>query len=141
MNQTTPTHDVRTGPGEDLDRLLSEFFQSQLRHPWPPAPAVRPSEPSTLAARSTPGVARDSGGRARYTLAASVALLLGACWVLSNGFQPGDPSGGSATRPGPGIDLNKGTAADPPALKELRNDKAKNGPGGVFVPPPVKFMP
>src|SRR5215468_8251064 len=97
---TTPTH---TETQDDLDRLFSEFFKAQLKHPWPNAPvpaasaSAQPTEPSELRAaraadapRNAPALARrDNSARARFTLAASVALMLGACWYLSNGFQPG----------------------------------------------------
>src|SRR5262249_36279363 len=101
MNQTSSTDDLRSGPVDDLDRLLSEFFKGQLKRPRPAAPVVMTAatEPSVLAAtrgpeleapRNQPTANRDPGSRARYTLAASVALLLGTGWFLSNGFQPGE---------------------------------------------------
>src|SRR5262245_44668066 len=94
---TTPTN---TEPSDELDRLLSDFFKGELKKPWPkaPMPAASASEPSELAAaraaeapRNTPATpaGRDNTARARFTLAASVALMLGTCWYMSNGFQPG----------------------------------------------------
>lgn len=77
---TTPTH---TESPEELDRLFSEFFKSQLKHPWPNCPVPASAEP----ARATPR--RDSTARARLTLAASVALMLGTCWYMSDGFRSG----------------------------------------------------
>jgi len=165
MNQTSPGDDLRTVPGEEnLDRLLSAFFKSKMKQPWSPPPTtttrVPVNEPSVLlAARanstatlasvaetprnepaSTSRVAhRDQGNRARFTLAASVAILLGTCWYFSNGLQPGE-------RTGPGVPGNSATpsllkdagASDPTALKELRKDKAEKGNEG-FAPPRIKL--
>ena len=68
-------------PPERVDDLLSDFFKSKLRQPWPAAPSVLSAEPST---RRT----AVPSNRARYTLAASVAILLGVCWLFSNGSRP-----------------------------------------------------
>lgn len=105
-------------PDDALDSLLSDFFKGQMKKPWPAAPAAAnaASEPSVLAAararqpgaEPNPVAARDPGGRARYTLAASVAILLGTCWTLSNGFQADRPAGPNGR---PGIDLNRGSAS------------------------------
>jgi hypothetical protein len=83
-------------PNENVDRLLSAFFKAEMPDPWPAAPTASTTEPSGLVAeraeapRNEPAVARrDHNSRARYTLAASVALLLGTCWTLSDGFQSG----------------------------------------------------
>jgi hypothetical protein len=97
-----------TSPSDDLDQLLGAFFKAQLPHAWPSAPATTSvNEPASLVAaraeaaespRHQPAAAnRDPGGRkARYTLAASVAILLGTCWTLSNGLQSGTrPANGS----------------------------------------------
>lgn len=94
MSTTTPTPDP-------LDQLFSDFFKAQLKQPWPKAPftgGARAAEPSELAAarasdapRNEPAPAargRDNTARARFTLAASVALALGATWFLSNGSEP-----------------------------------------------------
>src|SRR4051794_29755905 len=98
---TTPPH---AKAPDELDRLLSEFFKAQLKHPWPNAPVpaganggAAQTEPSELLAARTanaprntaPPARRDNTARARFTLAASVALLLGTCWYLSNDFEPG----------------------------------------------------
>jgi hypothetical protein len=106
MNTTLPTRD------DDLDRLLSRFLKAQMPDPWPAAPVAH-SEPSALAAARAPLAPRnvDPGRRARYTLAASVALVLGTCWAFSNGFRPGDrPGGGPAAGAGDVLDMGKGTA-------------------------------
>lgn len=134
----TPTH---AESPDELDRLFSEFFKAQLRHPWPnapvPAATATPSEPSELvAARAADGPRnaptaprRDGTARARFTLAASVALMLGTCWYLSNGFQPGArPGQGNPNTPtGPGIFTNT-DANDKGVLKGVQ--KAKTDANG-----------
>jgi hypothetical protein len=126
------TEDLRTGPGDDLDRVLIDFFKAEMKRPWPAPPVVTSAEPSTVAAaraavadapRNRP-VPRDTTARSRYTLAASVALLLGTCWYCSNGFQPAAPVG--QTPQGDGM-LDKSRAGDPAALEQLKKDKALKG--------------
>jgi hypothetical protein len=159
MNQTSPTNDMRNAPVEDnLDRALSDYFKSKMKQPWPAAPAIptrKPTnEPSVLVAArgtvanadealrnqpATVGTQRDASSKSRYTLALSVAVLVGSCWALSNGFQPGERVG-PATNPssnGFGV-LPDTSAGDPAALKELRKDKAEHGNDG-FAPPKIKL--
>lgn len=131
-----------THPPDELDELLSDYFKAKLPHPWPaaPVPPAAVAEPaSVVAARSAP-VTADSGRRARLTLAASVALLLGTCWFLSGDGQPGRRA---ATRPAPGEPnvINQGTAKMPEVFDKARGDKAKNttDPMKGFQPPPVKL--
>ena len=141
MSQTTTP--------DQLDELLSDFFKSKLPHPWPDAPAV--DEPRGLspwsvenstginpvARRSSP---TDHGRRARYTLAASVALLLGTCWLLTSGSQPADRP---AAKPGTGgVDvLRNGTATMPEPLDKIREGKAKKtaDPMVGFQPPKINL--
>jgi len=132
---------------DELDRLFSEFFKGQLRKPWPKAPvppgASATAEPSELAAarvaeapRNHPSPAsRDNTARARFTLAASVALLLGTCWTLSNGFQPGERPGQAPVAPGlPGLLPDSGASGiDDPRLKKLGEDKAKGNNDGPKI--------
>ena len=110
MNQAPPADD-------SLDELLSDFFKAQMKQPWPPAPAAPTAVPQRPAAH-------DPGNRARYTLAASVALFVGTCWALSSGFQPGERTRGPASN---GVDMNSLGASDPDALKELRRNNAEKG--------------
>jgi hypothetical protein len=135
---------IQNSSGENLDRLLSDFFKSQLKQPWPAAPATTVSEPSALVAsraatsetpRNQPA-ARDSNARSRYTLAVSVALLLGTCWYLSNGFQPGNRSG--PTTPAGGGMIGGAEGSKPKALETIREDNAVNGKGRP-APPPIKL--
>ena len=106
-----------------VDDLLSDFFKSKMRSPWPAAPTTQSAEPSSLrAARRA-----SHGNRARVTLAASVAILLGTCWYLSNGSQPAER--GSAKPAVPGI-LDDGSAKMPP---EFKKDKKANVPTGPML--------
>jgi hypothetical protein len=67
-------------PTEPVDQLLSAYFRHELPNPWPKfqPPLAAP-----------PAAAREWSG-SRWALAASVAALAGACWVLS-GATPGGP--------------------------------------------------
>src|SRR5262249_44048814 len=109
MNEK-PTH-----TDDALDGLLAHFFNAQFQKHWPAAPVVVAS--ATPAAPRNESPAHDSGNRARYTLAASVALLLGTCWTLSNGFQAGErPAGPSPAPSAPGMNMNSLGASNPDAL-------------------------
>lgn len=98
MNRAAPS---RIPPGDDLDVLLGTFFKGEMQAPWPafkppvrartlPLPANRPASPNRFAFGS------------RFSLVASVALLLLAAWLLSGKFTAPDGT------PLPG--LNPGTA-------------------------------
>jgi hypothetical protein len=135
---------------DELDRLFSGFFKAQLKHPWPNAPlppagnAVEPSE--LVAARSagatqnvpTPTrteAAYDSTARARFTLAASVALMLGTCWYLSNGFESGTrPIQGAPNSSSPMLQDSGADASKHIPLQQIGADKAKENPGPKVEP-------
>lgn len=134
-----------THPPDKLDGLLSDYFKAQMPTPWPAAPvpgSAGRAEPSGLLAARTPPANADRGGnRARVTLAASVALLLGTCWFLSRDGQPvhrapGKPAPGS----GPGL-IDSGTATMPEAFDSMKKDKAGKtaDPMVDFRPPAVKL--
>jgi hypothetical protein len=112
---------------DGLDRLLSDYFKSKMKQPWPSAPIIDQSEPSApVAARNTPPLrVGDRGTRARVTLAASVALLLGTCWYLSGDRQSNNRGiGNKPAANGTTINLDNGTAGNPAALEHLKKDKA-----------------
>jgi hypothetical protein len=83
MNDVTQT--ARFEPDE-LDRVLTDFFRSQVPDPFPPwrSPAAAAAEivPVSVAEGAARAEPSRRGGRA--VLAASVALLVGACWYLSS---------------------------------------------------------
>ena len=147
-----PPHQT-SGQPDGLDQLLSDFFTSQMKRPWPAAPAVGTAEPSVLvAARNAPttpvrnraAVSGDNGNRARLTLAASVAILLGSCWYLSDGWQPAARSGGTPAAPGsaPRIDMNSGAADGKSGVPGvIGKDSAIKGkdPMGGFKPGEIKI--
>lgn len=136
MTPTSPHTDA------DLDRLFSDFFKAQLQKPWPKPPATGgaapASEPSELVAtradgpRNAPASARrDNTARARFTLAASVALALGATLVLSDGFAPGPRPSGVTAPTGGGLKMLPGSSADGknhPILNKIEENKAKGAP-------------
>jgi hypothetical protein len=130
---TTPAN---AETADELDRLLSDFFKAELKTPWPkaPTPAAAATEPSELAAtraaeapRNVPTpTGRDNTARARFTLAASVALMLGTCWYMSNGFAPGGhPGQPTPTPPGPGMLPDGGAQGGKgDALDQMNKNKA-----------------
>jgi hypothetical protein len=137
---------TKTETPDELDRLLSDFFKAQFNQPWPkaPTPAAAATEPSELvtartasAPRNEPApTRRDNTARARFTLAASVAVFLGASWLLSNGFQPGTqpvptPNGSPSM-------FDKGVSKDQGILPTIQKNKALDNDGG-FKMDPVKI--
>jgi hypothetical protein len=132
---------------DELDKLLSDFFKAQLKKPWPNAPVpptAQTSEPSELAAARSasqgaparPAKRADSTARARFTLAASVALVLGAGILLSNSFDSGP-------RPSTPVQNNmlKDSGADgnkSELLKKIGENKAK---GAENTAPPKTKIP
>ena len=115
---------------DGIDQILTDFFQSQLPHPWPsaPVPAASLSQPSSLASRPAARSA-DSGQRARLTLAVSVAFLLGALWFLSpTGTAPRQAPKAS---PGGATDVLNGTATMPKEIDKHYKDRAKKSATGI----------
>jgi hypothetical protein len=114
---------MTTNSPDDLDRLLSEFFKAQMKNPWPNAPLAQTAEPSELATRAAAPrndapARRDNTARAKFTLAASVALLLGTAFYMSDGYAPGPrPSAQPATNGAPSL---------------FNGSEAKATPGGVL---------
>jgi hypothetical protein len=140
MNANTPEHQ------DELDRLLSDFFKSQVNKPWPAVRLPEPVEPAALVAvrneppaRSQP--AANPGSRARLTLAVSAAILLGGCWYLSNGWQPADRPVGGNTNPVVGPSLKDVGAGEKGVLPKIREEKAREAkdPAAGFVPGAVRL--
>lgn len=96
-------------PPDALDRAFADFFRAELPQPWPAAPATPAARP---AARP---VVPDGSTRARWTLAASVALLVGSCWLLAGGPRQQRPVAGTPA-PGPDV-LQQSSATLPDAFK------------------------
>ena len=99
---------------DPLDAALTDFFRREMPAPWPAAPSLA----------APVAVRRDPGRRARLTLAASVAALAGACWLLSNG---GGPAGGVAA-PGAGPDVLQNATARHPSATDKAKAKAAATP-------------
>lgn len=92
---------------DEIDRLLSAYFQHQLPNPWPafaPVPSAGPAR--------TGGAA----GRSRATLAVSAAALLGFGLALSSGPLQ-QPSGHEPQPAGPGL-LKNASAKGPDLSKQ-----------------------
>jgi hypothetical protein len=130
-------------PSDALDRLLSDYFKAQMKRPWPGAP--RPTAQAAPARRvevrntTAAGLLTNHPTRARITLAASVAILLGSCWYLSSESQPASRSApdqpGRTSSPLP---LETGTAHGPEVLekvKEIKATQTKPDPADVPMTP------
>jgi hypothetical protein len=100
----TTNHQNQTTSGDEVDRLLTAFYRSEMPAHWPDAP--RPWAETAHVART----ADPRGNRSRWALAASVALLIGGCWYLS-----GQMTDGRAKR---GLGLDEGSANPPKVLKD-----------------------
>jgi len=69
---------------EAVDQMLSRFMKSEIPHPWPTAPSLQ-AESGPISPSSAPRLTGSSPlVSSRYSLAASVMLILGGCWLLSN---------------------------------------------------------
>lgn len=109
---------------DKLDRLFTDYFHAEMsKRPWPPTPV------GAVPRSATP----DPNRHARRVLAASVALLLGSCWVLSNGLTPTDR--GSSPAPTGTNMLGGATADEKGVLPAIRKSKAKDQPPPVGVGP------
>lgn len=121
---------------DDLDRLLSDFFKAQMKNPWPNAPVAQTAEPSEHATRPAapqnepaPVARRDQTARAKFTLAASVALLLGTAFYMSDGYAPtAQPVAKPAATGAPSL-FNGSDAKAPQGgiLDTISKDKANGG--------------
>jgi len=97
-------------PGDQVDRLLSGYFRSEMPANWV---APEPWAETTPAPRPL----RNQAARSRWALAASVAILVGGCWFLSGQIHDGKAN--------KDLDLN-GAGADLKHVKDL----------GTKAPPP-----
>ncbi|MFO0810024.1 MAG: hypothetical protein U0746_15490 [Gemmataceae bacterium] len=85
-------------PADDVDKLLAEFYRSEMPNPWP-----RWTNPSH---RVTPAVRTERAtlSHGRTVLAAATLALVAGVWVLTS-FRPTVPArdgglnDGTATRP------------------------------------------
>ena len=111
---------------EAVDQLLTRFLKSEMPQPWPKPPAL-PNAIVTPAANALPTGPSPLVG-SRLSLAASVALIVGGCWLLSN--LTGD-------RPAPTRDqsgsLEGGTAGTKHLEKVLKGNKSGIGDRGSGV--------
>jgi hypothetical protein len=106
---TNPTSPASAYSSDGCDQVFSDFFKNEMPHPWPGPLALTSVEPAHRRV--------ETGNRSRYTLAASVAVLLGLGAYLSSG-SPTNYS--PATQPG----LLKNAGANGGKLLENANPKA-----------------
>ena len=91
------TNQLPNPAGDQVDRLLSGYYRSEMPAKWPAAPQPWAEiTPSALPSRN-------QASRSRWALAASVAILVGGCWYLSGQITDGkarkdnDLTGGNAS--------------------------------------------
>lgn len=122
--------DSVTPPADDLDVLLGNFFKGEMPASWPAF--LPPAAPRTLQLPNRPARRRGRTGRvtvSRLSLAASVALLLFAAWMLGGSLSmtsgtplPSLGNGGTAERPNyrpPGEPTPPASMPELPALPDL----------------------
>src|SRR5262245_15171542 len=102
----------------DLDRLLSDFFRSEMPHPWPEL-TIPDEQPRTLPLPARKPMPRRSSWRSRFALAASIALLLAGGWFLSGKFAGISRSGGTFNRP------SATPPDDAPGKRRLKEDEVR----------------
>jgi hypothetical protein len=126
MSQLPPNLSPRSGPPDDLDRVLGRFFKAQVPQPFPTLRLPEPSRPAPARVLAS----GDTGYRSRLTLAVSAALLLGGGLYLSGQFAPA---------PHPGIGDKATATGEKGPLGEIRKVRAEkaNDPAEGFVPGPV----
>ena len=105
MTTTTPQPNL---PGDDLDRLLTAYFQAEMPAKWPAPPSA--DERSGVRRPVLSAAPTDPTSRSRWALAASVAILIGGCWYLSGLATDG--------RPKKGLGLDDGQATPPKLIKD-----------------------
>jgi hypothetical protein len=98
---------------EPIDQVLGDYYKSQLPRHWPDAPQPWSAPEVAQIDRRRSNV---QSWRSRWALAASIALILSACWYVSGQFTVGKKKNG--------IGLEDGTAKMP---KELARPSTKIG--------------
>src|SRR5262245_12021954 len=83
INRTPDSFSSRRSPDDLVDSLLREFFRAEMPDPWPSLEAPT-AERVTVPMR--PLARRWTVLRSRFTLAASVLLLLGLSLFLAGRF-------------------------------------------------------
>lgn len=101
-----------TEQSQDIDKLLSGFFKSQVPEPFPPFRNAPP-----LAASRYEPKRRSTSNKSRFALAASIAILLGGCWYLSGQIGP--------NKDRPNIGNGDATANMPKDLKNANKEAVK----------------
>lgn len=135
MNDTKPPSLSSSGrgrSGDDLDGLLSEFFQGQMPNPWPTLTVPESNAQPSVA--SPQNEERRKGGslwKSRaLALAASVAIVLIAPLLL-----PGDSAPSGPALPVPGHNFNmKEAGATRPQISDVHIDAREPG-----KPTPLKM--
>jgi len=108
MNPTASTPNPGEGLPDDLDRLLTAYFRSEVPSPWPSLPI-----PTTVQPAAAPPSNRLA--QSRLVLAASIAGLLIGSWLLTGKLL--GPTGATTS-------LREGAATVP---ADLRPDAGARG--------------
>ena len=115
-------------PGDDVDKLLRSFFQSEMPDPWP---SLEAPAPRTLALPARPAPARGSLFRSRLALAASIALLIGGSLMLG-----GNAPDGRSSRNNVFVPTDRGDATKTPIRIRLDAKSGETLIEGDFPLPP-----
>jgi len=104
------TNRLPTPQGNNVDRLLTTFYRSEMPATWPDAPEPWTTQTATTDRKGHPS------SRSRWALAASVALLIGGCWYVSGQMTDGKKRAG--------LNLDGGDA-NTKHVKDAGKDKPK----------------
>jgi hypothetical protein len=87
---------------DELDRLLSRFYQAELPRPWPDCPTPESSSARLVMPERQTVTWLELSQRfaSRLALALSVAVLLCGSWLLSGSFPGVNPTSGTPVSPG-----------------------------------------
>jgi hypothetical protein len=113
---------------DDLDALLGRFFKGEMPAPFPAFQPPAGARPFPLPRQNPPPAARRLGSR--FSLAASVAVLVAAGWMAGDPAAPadrvtlppaGEGSASSTNRLAPGLPRPEPADADLPVTLEQRD--------------------
>jgi hypothetical protein len=126
INETLLAMSHVNSQGDEVDDLLRAFFRSEMPDPWP---AWSPSKPPASLPTPAPRPRLRPLFRSRFTLAASVAILLiGQLWLLGS-YKKNAGRLDSAGREAPAVDVARPPLPRSGAVKDPNSGPESSRPG------------